>query len=76
LEAEAAWQGAGLVQRALWILVACPLALQQPHCSLEEACSSALVLLQHQTTNSSSCLYKTTEKDAAIDLPENKICCW
>ena len=76
LEAEAAWQGAGLVQRALWILVACPLALQQPHCSLEGACSSALLLLQHHTANSKSCLYKITEKDAAINLPESKMCCW
>lgn len=64
------------MQRALWILEACPLALQQPHCSLEEACSSALVLLQHHTTNSSSCLYNTTEKYAAVNLPENKMCCW
>ena len=68
LEAEGAWQGAGLVQRALWILVACPLALQQPHCSLEGACSSALLLLHHQTVHSSQCLCKTTEENAATNL--------
>ena len=60
LEAEAAWQRARLVQRTLWILVACPLALQQPQCSLEEACSSALLLLLHHTTNSSS--FKQAQK--------------